>query len=145
MRVLVVLFLVAVAVLRLTIISHDELLADEAYYHMWSERLDWGYYSKGPGVAAAIRASTTLFGATELGVRFWSPLFGLGTALLLTSLARRLYGNATAVWTAILISVIPIFNVGGVLMTIDPLSVFFWVAAIFCVWLALERSPRGTL
>ncbi len=145
MRVFVVLFLVAVAVLRLTIISHDELLADEAYYYMWSERLDWGYYSKGPSVAAAIRASTTLFGATEFGVRFWSPLLGLGTALLLTSLARRLYGNATAVWTAILISVIPIFNVGGVLMTIDPLSIFFWVAAIFCVWLALERSPRGTL
>ena len=144
MRAFIVLFLVAVAVIRLTIISHDELLADEAYYHMWSERLDWGYYSKGPGVAAAIRASTALFGATEFGVRFWSPILGLGTALLLTSLARRLHGDAAAVWTAILISVIPIFNVGGVLMTIDPLSIFFWVAAMWCVWLALERSPRGT-
>lgn len=144
MRIFIIVFLVAVAGLRLLIIGQDELMGDEAYYQMWSERLDWGYYSKGPGVAAAIRASTALFGVNEFGLRFWSPILGLITALLLTSLARRLYGDATAVWTAILVSVIPIFNVGGVLMTIDPLSSFFWVAAIYCIWLALERSPRGT-
>lgn len=145
MRLFVVLFLVAVAAIRLSIIGQDELLGDEAYYHMWSERLDWGYYSKGPGVAAAIRASTSLFGVNEFGVRFWSPIVGLATALLLCSFARRLYGESTATWTAILVSVIPIFNVGGVLMTIDPLSIFFWVAAMYSVWLALEQSPRGTL
>ena len=27
-------------------------------------------------------------------------------------------------------------------MTIDPLSIFFWVAAMFTFWLALERSPH---
>ena len=27
-------------------------------------------------------------------------------------------------------------------MTIDPLSVFFWMAAMFTFWLALERSPK---
>src|SRR5260370_22801359 len=27
-------------------------------------------------------------------------------------------------------------------MTIDPLSMFFWVAAMFAFWLALENSPR---
>ncbi|OAI43025.1 hypothetical protein AYO41_00465 [Verrucomicrobia bacterium SCGC AG-212-E04] len=144
MRLFVVLLLVAVAALRLSMIGRQELVSDEAYYQMWSERLDWGYYSKGPGVAAAIRAGTALFGVNEFGVRVWSPLLGLGTALLLAALARRLYGDAAAVWTAVLVSVIPIFNVGGVLMTIDPLSVFFWVAAMWFVWLALERSPRGT-
>ena len=27
-------------------------------------------------------------------------------------------------------------------MTIDPLSIFFWVAALYTFWLALERSPN---
>src|SRR5262249_4993580 len=79
----------------------------------------------------------------EFGIRFLSPLLALATAVLLTALARRLFGNAAALWTAVLVSVIPIFNVGGILMTIDGPSVFFWVGAMCCVWLALERSPRG--
>ncbi len=143
MRTFTVLFLVAMAAIRLSIIGFLELMPDEAYYHMWSDRLDWSYYSKGPGVAALIHASTALFGNSEFGIRFFSPVLGLGTALLLTSLARRMYGDAASLWTAVLVSVIPIFNVGGILMTIDPPSIFFWVASMFCVWLALERSPRG--
>src|SRR5262249_13150162 len=110
---------------------------------MWSERLDWSYYSKGPGIAAVIRGGTALFGNNEFGIRMFSPLFALGTALLLAGLAPRLYGNAAPLWAAGLVSVIPIFNVGGILMTIDGPSMFFWVAAMCCVWLALERSPRG--
>src|SRR5207247_4339774 len=35
-----------------------------------------------------------------------------------------------------------LFHIGNLLMTIDPLSVFFWTAAMFTFWLALERSPN---
>ena len=35
-----------------------------------------------------------------------------------------------------------IFNIGAVLMTIDALSVFFWVAAMFTFWLAVENPER---
>ncbi len=34
-----------------------------------------------------------------------------------------------------------IFQVGGLVMTIDPLSIFFWMAALYTFWLALEKSP----
>ncbi len=33
------------------------------------------------------------------------------------------------------------FNIGSFVMTIDPLSIFFWVAALYSFWLALERFP----
>ncbi len=142
MRFPIFLFLVAVCALRLAVASHYELTPDEAYYQMWSERLDWGYYSKGPGIAFAIRLGTMAFGVTEFGVRWLSPVLGLLTALLLSNFARRLFGHAAALWTAVLCSVIPIFNVGGVLLTIDPLCIFFWVAALVSTWRALEVSPR---
>ena len=134
-----IIFLLSLTGLRLAYIGRVELSPDEAYYQMWSERLDWGYYSKGPGIAATIRAGTALFGVNEFGVRFFSPILALGTSLVLLAFSRRLYGDHAAAWTILALNLIPIFQVGSLLMTIDPLSVFFWSAGMFTTWLALER------
>ena len=136
---LILLFLILLTGLRLAYIGRVELTPDEAYYQMWSERLDWGYYSKGPGVAVAIRAGTALFGDSEFGVRFFSPLLALGTSLVLYGFTRRLYGAETAGWAVLMLNVIPIFQAGSLLMTIDPLSIFFWAVCMVACWLALER------
>jgi len=125
---------------RLYIIGSIELSPDESYYFLWSEHPDVCYYSKGPGVAAAIWISTHLFGVSEFGVRFFSPLLSLGTSLLLFSFARRLYSESIAIWTVVLMNFLPIFQVGSVLMTIDPLSIFFWTAAMYSFWMALEHT-----
>ena len=140
-RRLLLAFLVALTVLRLFLIGQIELSPDEAYYFQWSERLNIGYFSKGPGVAFAIWSSTAVFGANEFGVRFWSPILGAGTSLLLYYFARRLFSEATGFWVVVALNVTPIFNIGSFVMTIDPLSIFFWTAAMFTFWLALERSP----
>ena len=137
-------FLLALTGLRLIYAAHAELSPDEAYYYLWSERMDICYYSKGPGVAATIWLGTHLFGPTELGVRFFSPLLALGTSLLIFGFARRLYGEAVGIWSALMINLVPIFNAGSLLMTIDPLSIFFWTAALYTCWLALEQSPAST-
>ena len=50
------LFLVILTALRLALGARMEASPDETYYYQWSQRLDWAYYSKGPGVALAIRA-----------------------------------------------------------------------------------------
>ncbi len=133
--------LAALTLLRFAYMGQLELTPDEAYYFMWSERPDISYYSKGPGVAVAVRVGAALFGATEFGVRLLSPLLALGTALLVFFFTRRLYGESTAVWAVLAFQVIPIFAAGALLMTIDPLSIFFWTASMFAFWLALQRSP----
>src|SRR5438270_8548328 len=136
-------FILGLTAIRLTILGTSDLSFDEAHYWMWSERLAPAYFSKGPGIAFAIRASTALFGATEFGVRFWSPMLGAATTLLLYYFTRRLFNERTAFWTVIALNAVPLFNVGNLVMTIDPLSIFFWVAAMFTFWLALERSPNA--
>jgi len=143
-RRLILFFLAALTLLRLLYIGQLELSPDEAYYYQWSERLDWSYFSKGPGVAATLWLSTHLFGVSEFGIRIFSPLLSLGTSLLLLSFARRLYGESVAIWTVLMVNVTPIFTVGSLVMTIDPLSIFFWMAALYTCWLALERSPDFT-
>jgi 4-amino-4-deoxy-L-arabinose transferase-like glycosyltransferase len=135
-------FVIALTVIRLSMLATTDLEFDEAHYWMWSERLAPAYFSKGPGIAFAMRASTAIFGANEFGVRFFSPVLAAGTSLLMFYFARRLFGAMAGLWTVLALNVIPIFNVGAFLMTIDSLSVFFWLAAMFTFWLALERSLR---
>ena len=137
----VFLFLILLTGLHLAYIGRVELTPDEAYYQMWSERLDWGYYSKGPGVAAAIRAGTALFGTTEFGVRCLSPLLALGTSLRFVRIHTPSVWPANAAgWATFMLNVIPIFQAGSLLMTIDPLSIFFWSAAMVDV---LARTGKA--
>ncbi len=133
--------LIVLTVLRIIYAGQNGLMPDEAYYHEWSQRLDWWYFSKGPGIALIMRAGTAIFGHTELGVRFFAAVFGLGTCLLMHWLARRLYDQRVAFWTVIVMTVTPIFNAGALIMTIDAPSIFFWTASLCTLWLALEKSP----
>ena len=52
-----------------------DLEKDEAYQWIWSKHLALSYYSKPFGIALIQFVSTSFFGDTEFGVRFFSPLF----------------------------------------------------------------------
>src|SRR3954453_16168166 len=138
------LFILALTGIRFATLGTTDLSFDEAHYWMWSERLAPAYFSKGPGIAFAIRASTALFGNNEFGVRFLSPFIGAATCLLLYYFTRRLFNERAAFWAVIALNAVPLFNVGNLVMTIDPLSIFFWVAAMYTFWLALERAEKTT-
>src|SRR6516225_1953171 len=135
-------FILALTAILLSLLATTDLEFDEAHYWMWSERLAPAYFSKGPGIAFAIRASTAVFGANEFGVRFFSPLLAAGTSLLLFYFARRLFNAAAGLWAVIALNVTPIFNIGAFVMTIDALSIFFWLAAMITFWFAVEKSPN---
>src|SRR5256714_1958525 len=137
-------FIGALTLVRLSMLGSTDLEFDEAHYWMWSERLAPAYFSKGPGIAFAIRASTAVFGATEFGVRFWSPILAAGTTLLLFYLGRRLFNENVGLWAVVAFNVTPIFNIGAFVMTTDALSIFFWIAAMFAFWIAIEKTPRFT-
>jgi len=117
-------FIVALTAIRLSMLATTDLEFDEAHYWMWSERLAPAYFSKGPGIAFAMCASTAVFGANEFGVRFFCPVLAAGTSLLLFYFARRLFSATAGLWAVIALNVTPIFNLGAFLMTIDALSIF---------------------
>src|SRR5256886_7706231 len=138
----VCLFIIELTAVRLSMLTTTDLEFDEAHYWMWSERLAPAYFSKGPAIAFVIRASTAVFGSNEFGVRFFSPVLAAGTSVLLFYFARRLFNATAGLWAVIAVNVTPIFNVGAVMMKIDALSVFFWLAAMFTFWLAVEKTPH---
>jgi 4-amino-4-deoxy-L-arabinose transferase-like glycosyltransferase len=138
-------FILGLTAIRLLLLATTDLEFDEAHYWMWSGRLAPAYFSKGPAIAFVIRASTSLFGANEFGVRFFSPVLAAGTSVLLFYFVRRLFSATAGLWAVIALNATPIFNVGAFVITIDCLSVFFWLAAMFTFWLALEKSPRFSM
>lgn len=118
------------------------VIPDEAYYWLWSKHLALSYRDKGPLVAWAIALGTKLFGDNAFGIRIFALLFSAGTGWQLFVLARRLYDERIALWTLAISCVLPMFVVGSVLMTIDPLSVFFWAWAANVFWTA-QRDPKS--
>lgn len=117
-----------------------ELSEDEAYQWLWSKHLDWSYYSKPPMIAWAQKLGTSLFGDNEFGVRFLSPLIGAVLSVCLFRFMRREVGARAGLWTLLATLAMPLLGVGGVLLTIDPLSVIFWTLAMIGGWRALQSS-----
>ncbi len=129
--------------LRLLFVNFFQLVGDEAYYWLWSQHLDWNYYSKGPGIAVTIKLGTLLFGDTPFGVRFFSVLLAAGTGWGVFSLSRRLFSARVGFWSVVMTSVVPIFVVGSLLMTIDPLSIFFWIWTVYVFWSNKDDPTPG--
>src|SRR5438034_8386571 len=118
------LFIAVLTAIRFSLLATTDLSFDEAHYWMWSERLAPAYFSKGPGIAFAIRASTAVFGANEFGVRFFSPVLAAGTSMLLFYFARRLFNATSGSWAVIWLYFTPLFNIGVFLILLVLYSIF---------------------
>jgi 4-amino-4-deoxy-L-arabinose transferase-like glycosyltransferase len=105
------------------------ILPDESYYFQWAHHLDASYFSKGPAVAYTIAAGTALWGANNFGIRFFAVMLSAGTAWQIFLLARRWYDETVALVAVLIAGVVPLYALGAVVMTIDPLSAFFWIWA----------------
>ncbi len=120
------------------------LVEDEAHYWEWSRRLEWSYYSKGPGVAWAIAASDWVcahlgLGVSEFSIRVPSVLLSAVLMVAIAGLARVATGDRRAgLYGAALVALAPAFQFGGMLMTIDVPYAACWGLAAWAGWWALR-------
>lgn len=118
-----------------------ELSEDEAYQWHWSQNLALSYYSKPPLIACTQFLSTSIWGNNTFGVRFCAPLIGgLLMAMLLRFFAKEVSAR-TGFFAMLILTATPLLGVGATLMTVDPLSVLFWTAAMLAGWSAIR--PEG--
>jgi 4-amino-4-deoxy-L-arabinose transferase-like glycosyltransferase len=120
-----------------------ELTFDEAYYALWARSLSFGYLDHPPMVALVIRASTSLFGASEFGVRALS-LFVVGAMPALVALiAWRLFDSVEkAALAALMWIAMPLVSIGAVFVTPDAPLVVFWtlgLGALVELWRTGQR------
>ena len=120
-----------------------ELTFDEAYYTLWSRSLSFGYLDHPPMVALLIRASTSLFGDSELGVRALSLLVVGAMPALIALIAWRLFESAEkAALAALMWIAMPLVSIGAVFVSPDAPLVVFWtlgLGALVELWRTGER------
>jgi len=119
------------------------LYIDEAQYWTWAQHLDWGYFSKPPGIAALIAASTALFGDGLLGVKALAMLCYPLAAAACWAIARRLYDERTAFWSALAVLTLPMFSWLGLFVSTDALLTLFWALALWAYLRALDGDRWG--
>lgn len=120
-----------------------ELTEDEAYQWQWAKHPALAYYSKPPMIAYTQWLGTSIFGDNELGVRFFSSLLAALMSVILLRFFHRELGLRPALWAVILPLSMPWVVVGSILMTIDPLNVFFWMLAMLSGWKAVRTNSTG--
>jgi len=119
-----------------------ELSEDEAYQWLWSKHLALSYFSKPPLIAIAQFIGTALFGDNEFGVRFLSPVIAALVSLMLLRFVAKAANARTAFWLVVCLQCVPLAAVGATLMTIDPLLVLFWTAAMIAGWRAVQPDGK---
>ncbi len=151
-------FILAVLAARLAYLAWlcpYTLIEDEAHYWEWSRRLDWSYYTKGPGIALAIRGATELLGQSEFAVRSVAALSSAiatgATALLAWAAVRGASRESVgahsprhawrvAFFAAAALQLAPAMEMLGVLSTIDGPYLACWSVAALGAWFALTRG-----
>lgn len=105
--------------------SLSELLPDEAYYWVYSQYLDWGFFDHPPLVAVWIWISHLFFG-DEVGVRFFSAVsFSILIFLVWGTIHHPIKRQYTGLFILIAFSTV-LLNAYGFITTPDtPLLVFF--------------------
>jgi len=116
------------------------LTEDEAYQWLWSKHPALSYYSKPPMIAYTQWVGTHLWGDNELGVRFFASFLAALMSLILLRFFHREMGLRPALWAVLLPLCMPLVTVGSILMTIDPLNVFFWMMAMLSGWRATQNN-----
>ena len=119
-------------IIKLIWANHLGLTEDEAYYWLWSQQPDIGYFDHPPLIAWLIGAGVSNIEPSEFGVR-WLPIF-ISTLALCTLFRQK--KPDLGIWS---LSMMPMFALGGLLSTPDSPLIAAWCLGI---WAALYSRWR---
>ncbi len=139
--------LIALTALRLALCASLPLAPDEAYYFIWSQHLQAGYFDAPPMVALVIRAGTMLLGNSTLGIRLFGPILSALGSLLLWDAGEQLFpGRQVGLLAAAMLNATLMIGAGAIIMTPDTPLIFFWSAGIAALArLITSNNPRWWL
>ena len=129
-------------ILRLVLAAWGHLSETESYLLLCSHHLDWGFVEGPAGIPALMRLSEVLFGNTPLAIRWFSPVFLLGSSWVLWKLTVALYDKKRAFWTVIAFNLLPLANAAGTVMEGTMLVTFSWLTGFYLGWELITQQRQ---
>lgn len=114
-----------------------ELFDDEAYYWVYAQFLDWGYFDHPPMIALLIKMGISLFPG-ELGVRFFIVLMGVATIWLIEKILQP---NDKKLFYVLVLNT-ALLQIGGILAVPD-VPLLFFIALFFWAYQRFEEKANG--
>ncbi|MDX9705905.1 MAG: glycosyltransferase family 39 protein, partial [Weeksellaceae bacterium] len=111
---------------------------DEAYYWVWSQNLDWGYFDHPPMIAWWISLGYKFF-QTEFGLRFFTVLLNCFGLLFLAKILQPTTKKQIQLFGLLLFSTL-IIQVFGFISTPDAPLLFFLFLYLFSLKKFIEKS-----
>jgi len=145
---LAILTLILGAILLVRIVglvfASTDLLGDEAQSWYWSQDFAFGYGVLPPVPIWLVTLAHTVCGDGEICIRLPSPILFTASAYLIFVLARRLYDDRIAFWSAVVYATLPAVSAFAmVAMPAGPLSLL-WITALLLVSVHLQRPTLAS-
>lgn len=121
-----IIFLINWLIINLITAFSIELYDDEAYYWMYTQFMDWGYFDHPPGVAVMIWLGSFL-GKTEMAVRLFNVLF---TSISISLIYWLTKPKNVLVFCTSVFSFLSLHLIGFVALPDTP----FFLSAILFLW-----------
>lgn len=128
---LFLLLLLLVGIVNMLQSIYTEIGNDEAYYFLYSEHLDWGYYDHPPMVGLLIAIGTQLFGVTTLGVRIGTIILHLLSLPILFRLSECNLTRHNVLLFFIIAESTVMFTAYGFVTTPDAPLLFFSILFVY--------------
>ncbi|OAN52398.1 glycosyl transferase [Paramagnetospirillum marisnigri] len=140
---ILVLLVAGLTLVRMGVAGSALLSGDEAYYWLWSRRLQLSYFDHPGMVAWWMAASTWVFGESELAVRLPAILASALVTGLVFDTARVAFGDVRAgLWAAAWLNATVLFGAAAVTVTPDPPLLAAWTTALWAMT-RLMRQGRA--
>lgn len=134
-------FLGIATLIRLVLASLFPLTADESYYWLWSKHLSLSYVDH-PPMVAFINYLMTLGTENLFMLRLGAILITLLVSLLVYFLAREVFNEKVAFWSAVLFQILPHFVVVWLTQFVELPLALFWTASLLVLSKIIkEKKP----
>ncbi len=133
----------ALLVVRLICAARMELIPQEAYYWVYSQHPDLGYFDHPPMVAWMVWIGTALLGKGEMAVRLCPVLLWLGSWWLQWLTARLWFGERAGWWTVVLFNFAPVFFAPSFFAMTEAPLIFFWMVTLHAITKAVQTQRTG--
>ena len=115
------------------------LHGDEAYYWLWSHRLQGGYYDHPPMIALLI-ALSNLISEAEWGVRLGNVLALSVAGWVIFRLLEALRDARAGLWGVIIFTSVVLVHAGYTIITTDSPLILFWALALWSTYRVITRG-----